>query len=449
MSAPDQPNKQEPKKIADANPESIVHLDIAEYLNESKRVTWVTRILWWCAGADSQLLLKCPYYDRVKYAGIGGVVLTTGVLAAFSGGYAFYTIFGPKGDAMAAEAYSYMDVIPAAIFGFIWGTIILNLDRFIVSSTGKGDGTEKITLDEFKSAIPRLLIALVLGLCISAPLEIRILESEINAELQGEQNKYLLRLNAETDSISDMNLVRMEQKLVPLQANVVGIEKELEKRRQEILQGRNKIELEAEGRSGSGVAGRGPAYRDKKDNLDKMEAELEIDRTKKNNEKAKHQAEIAKLQNEVEIIDQNRMQQKEQNVERAKHLDGLLKRIEISHAIGGVVPWMIMLLILCIEMGPIFFKMMLIKSPYDFLQDNFKDRVKAKHGIVAEIHFYPDGKEGLQVDKYRYLEVESDARTVKEKLAAQEKLNKGIIKGYEEKEGKRIKDNPEDFYSRS
>lgn len=449
MSDSEQPTKNETKTTVENNPESIVHLDIAEYLNESKRVTWFTKFLWWCAGADGQLLLKCPYYDRVKYAGIGGVVLTTGVLAAFSGAYAFFTIFGPKGDAMAAETYHYLDVIPSVIFGFVWGLIILNLDRFIVSSTGKGDGTEKITLDEFKSAIPRLLIALVLGLCISAPLEIRILESEINAELQGEQNKYLLRLNAETDSIADMNLIRMEEKLLPLHAKVNEIERNLENRRQEILRGREKLELEAEGRSGSGKAGRGPAYRDKKENLDKLEDELEVDRTTKNNEKAKHQAEIAKLQANVEEIDKNRMRQKEQNVERAKHLDGLLKRIEISHEIGGAVPWMIMLLILCIEMGPIFFKMMLIKSPYDFLQDNFKDRVKAKHGIVSEMNFYPDGKEGLQVDKYLYLEVESDARTVKEKLLAQEKLNKGIIKGYEDKESKKIKDNPEDYYTRS
>lgn len=449
MLTQDQQKPTQQKLIEDHNPESIVHLDIAEYLNESKRVTWVTRFLWWCAGADSQLLMKCPYYDRVKYAGIGGVVLTTGVLAAFSGGYAFYTIFGPKGDAMEAEAYAIMDVLPASLFGFIWGMVILNLDRFIVSSTGKGDGTEKITLDEFKSAIPRLMIALVLGICISTPLEIRILESEINAELQGEQNKYLLRLNAETDSIADMNLIRMEEKLVPLQAKVTEIERNLENRRQEILRGREKLELEAEGRSGSGVAGRGPAYRDKKENLDKLEAELEVDRTTKNSEKAKYQAEIAKLQANVEEIDKNRMKQKEQNVDRAKHLDGLLKRVEISHNIGGVVPWMIMLLILCIEMGPIFFKMMLIKSPYDFLQDNFKDRIKAKHGIVSEMNFYPDGKEGLQVDKYLYLEVESDARTVKEKLLAQEKLNKDIIKGYESKEGKKIKDNPEDFYTRS
>ena len=44
-----------------------------------------TSFLWWCSGADSVLLRISPMKDRVKYAGIGGIVLCTGVLAAFSG----------------------------------------------------------------------------------------------------------------------------------------------------------------------------------------------------------------------------------------------------------------------------------------------------------------------------------------------------------------------------
>jgi hypothetical protein len=56
----------------------------------------ITKFLWWCAGSDIQILEKCPMGDRVRYAGIGGIVLCTGVLAMVSGGYSFYTIFGPK-----------------------------------------------------------------------------------------------------------------------------------------------------------------------------------------------------------------------------------------------------------------------------------------------------------------------------------------------------------------
>lgn len=57
---------------------------------------WTTRFLWWCAGVDPYFMEMSPMQDRVKYAGIGGIVLCTGALAAFSGGYAFSTIFDRK-----------------------------------------------------------------------------------------------------------------------------------------------------------------------------------------------------------------------------------------------------------------------------------------------------------------------------------------------------------------
>lgn len=169
-------------------------MDVQEYLKAHKNISkrsrkvvgtsWFTKFLWWCAGADKVFLELSPMKDRVKYAGIGGIVFCTGLLAAFSGGYAFYTIFSPKGEAVH-DSFLHLDsILPAVIFAIVWGMIILNLDRFIVSSTGKGDGTDKITLGEFGRAIPRILIALILGIAISAPLEVRILKSEIDAELQ-------------------------------------------------------------------------------------------------------------------------------------------------------------------------------------------------------------------------------------------------------------------------
>ena len=71
--------------------------------------------------------------------------------------------------------------------GLTWSLVVFNLDRFIVSSTGHGDGTEKITLEEFVSALPRLLMATIIGFCLSAPLEIRLLKTEIDTALAGKQ----------------------------------------------------------------------------------------------------------------------------------------------------------------------------------------------------------------------------------------------------------------------
>ena len=48
-----------------------------------------------------------------------------------------------------------------------------NIDRFIVTSTGKGDGTEAITIGELKSALPRILMGMIIAMTISKPVEIR------------------------------------------------------------------------------------------------------------------------------------------------------------------------------------------------------------------------------------------------------------------------------------
>jgi hypothetical protein len=48
--------------------------------------------LWWCAGAHQKLLRQFPS-EHTKYAGLGGVILATFVLATLSSGYAIYSVF--------------------------------------------------------------------------------------------------------------------------------------------------------------------------------------------------------------------------------------------------------------------------------------------------------------------------------------------------------------------
>lgn len=133
------------------------------------KVKMVHRLLWWCAGANIKVLDECPT-EHAKYYGIGGTIVFTALMASFAGGYAFFTAFHN---------------IPLSIFfGLFWGALIFNLDRYIVSSTGIGDGTSKITKDEWISASPRLVLALIIGFVISTPLELKIFEREINVEMQ-------------------------------------------------------------------------------------------------------------------------------------------------------------------------------------------------------------------------------------------------------------------------
>ena len=84
---------------------------------------------------------------------------------------------------------------------------------------------------------------------------------------------------------------------------------------------------------------------------------------------------------------------------RLKIVDELAKgKDEDGNVNEDATPWIIIfitLLFMAIELTPIFFKMMLIKSPYDYLEDNIKALQRADLGIEVKYDYYED-REGVQ-----------------------------------------------------
>jgi hypothetical protein len=407
----------------------------------AKRSTRMERFLWWCAGADAELLeSECPPTDRAKYFGMGGVVLATGILAGLSSGFAFYTIFSPKGDAMEQDVLTWGITLASAVFGILWGLMIFNLDRFIVSAGGKGDMKEGLSWTDLGQAWPRFLMAIILGLVISKPLEIRIMKSEIDAELSLRQEERLFQLNQESDSTLNTQKAIWQAKIDPLKASIAEKQEYLEKRRIEIKDQMRNLELEAEGKTGSGTPGRGPAYRDKKENLERMDAELAQLRTKYAEEEKTTLAQIDGYQAEIAALDGQIKQRREENKQRAKNLDGLLERIHIAHDIGFTISIFLSLMFIIIEITPLLFKMMMTKTPYDYLMEHKGKEILAGKGIAIEHHVHRDSA-GREVETVRYLEVE---RRVQEKRAANQ-ANEAALDAWLDKRKKDIAANPDDF----
>jgi hypothetical protein len=367
----------------------------------SRKIGIVSRFLWACAGADASVLARCPHTDGVKYQGIGGVVLATAVLAFASGSYAFYTVFEPKTSTALDRELDLSTCIMAIVAGLVWALVIFNIDRFIVSSTGKGDGSERITLQEVMQSLPRLLMAVLIGVCISAPLEIRVLKPEIDAQLELEQNEYLSQLNQNTDGVFETTTDELRSRVVASMDRLDERERYFERRRIEINQQRRLLELEAEGRTGSRKSGRGPAWRDKRENLDQMLAELEHDRKRDAEKNEPVHAEIERWKVELSSVDDQIAAARASNLRQARSLDGLMKRIQISHEIGGWVPIFILLLLIAIETGPIFFKMMIRRGAYDHLVENEMRLATARAGIEADAQIYlADSDEEIRLDVY-------------------------------------------------
>ncbi|HKP64251.1 MAG TPA: DUF4407 domain-containing protein [Polyangiales bacterium] len=398
-----------------------------------------TRFLWFCAGADSALLARCPGSDWVKFQSIGGIVLATSVLAFVSASYALYTVFSPK-DATALEAT--LDPSTALFTlagGFLWSLVIFNIDRFIVSSAGKGDGTEKITLTELFQSLPRLLMAIIIGVCISAPLEIRILKPEIDAQLELEQNAYLAKLNANSEKLVLARKTELVDKLDKAQAFLDDRNNYFEKRRLEINNQRRQLELEAEGKTAKGVPGRGPAWQDKKETLDKLEAELARDKSTFADKEALVSTDIKAWRAAADALAAELEKAKASNLKQSRHLDGLLKRIHISHEIGGLVPWAILLLLLAVETGPIFFKMMLVKGSYDYMLENQKRLSAARLGIEIDAHvFLSETQEEIRVDTYH--QVGASLAEEQRRLRSEAAVSEAVHERFREVAKEEVKD---------
>lgn len=388
------------------------------------------KFFWKAAGADAKVLERCTYADHVKYGALGGIVVATGVMAGLAGGYAFYTIFQDKGPAME-NTIQWGVVGGSLIFGLLWGLMIFNLDRFIVASTGKGDGTEKITRQEFFGALPRILMGMIIAISISKPMEIRIFKTEIDIKLHEKQIEQVAAYKEKTEGIYMAQIDSSKAKITRLEAAI----SEKTEKRDEIAE---RLETEIQGSVGSGKGGYGPAAKKIEANLQRMEEEL---KTLKERNIEEIDAEKVKIK-DVEAKLKEALEQSEQV---AGGMDGLLERIKISHEVAGpTISWFITLLFMSIELTPIFFKLMLTKSPYDYLSENYNNLIKAEQGIEIQYDFYQDEK-GKHSDRVVFHGADALIHEKAELMKAQHELSAYIIEQWKKKEMEKIDQNPDDY----
>lgn len=298
----------------------------------------VTEFLLQCSGVDREILRECPT-DENKYVGIGGTVLFTGILAFFSSAYAIYTVFD--------------NYFMAVLFGAIWGLMIFNLDRYIVSSM-KSRGS---LFRDFMVAFPRLVMAVLLALVISKPLELKIFEKEINAELITMEQEVF-------QEQEDKVWARYQPQIVGHKADIPMLQAEID----QAAALRDTLTMmaiqEADGTGGSGQKNLGPIYRTKKAQADKAQADLEAVEGRILPVIAEKQQIIAELEQkaEAEIAALDR-----------QAYGGMAARMDALHRLGLDSPAIyyanifIMLLFIALETAPVFVKLISSRSPYDYL----------------------------------------------------------------------------------
>ena len=405
----------------------------------------IMRFLWKCGGSDEQILRYAPYSDHIKNAGIGGVVLATTVMAALAMGFAMHTIFGD--NIKGVHQGNWFVTIPISL---VWGLIIFNLDRFIVA-TVKGDGTEKITMSEWGSMLPRLVMAILIGLTISAPLETYIFQKEITREWKLSMDQLAISKKYEIEQVENQYNFEIDEKVKVLEKDA--------KLQDEIVQKWSKaFEEEASGmRGGRGI---GPEAKAMKSELDKATIKLEkIERTRdslrniqKGNEKSiKHkQDSVMDLTKKEQpgFLDQIMMLERlsstcksVQKFDPATNKIVKGKEIEIYGSAFWPI-WLVRLLFMIVEIAPVIFKFMLNKSSYDYMQENVSQILEAKQGISLE--YISDENNNLHKVRENY-----NARRIVEVAKRQNELEKEnalhAITLYAEKEREEIEKDPTKF----
>lgn len=414
-----------------------------DYYNTPKS-NFFMRVLWYAAGGDRYILERATYADQVKYMTLGGVIFATSFMAAMSGGYAFYTIFSPRSFGVE-DTTVFTDVVYYSIvFGLFWGIMIFNLDRFIVSSTGKGDGTEEITWKEFKGAIPRIIMGTIIAITISKPVEIRMFKTEIDVKLYENQLIAQKKYQDLTNKIYDERIKSKEDDLKKLADDKEKIQNRIAQLNSDKAKITPIAYPQIRYRNVNGIDESytvyipNPLIKSVQIEIDRQYDELDKIEKLNSGREASLLAQKDTLNNEKGNIDK-------ESEKQAKKLDGLLERIKLADEVAGVwISLFITLLFMAIELTPIFFKLMLVKSPYDYLKDNIDELIKAENGIYTLYDYHKDRK-GVERDYTVHYNVEKIISEKKEAAKAQEILASYAVEKFIEQKKREIDKNPESF----
>ncbi|HLA55148.1 MAG TPA: DUF4407 domain-containing protein [Flavobacterium sp.] len=298
-----------------------------------------------CSGADKSLLDGCSEGEQTKFAGIGATVFFTAVMAFIAAAYALFTVFD--------------SIYPAIAFGIVWGLLIFNLDRFIVSTIRKRDSF----WNEFVQATPRIALAVIIAIVISKPLEIKIFEKEINTVLLKEKNAMALNNKKEVAGYFQSDLDKNKTEIDSLKSEITKKEKEVNGLYETYI-------TEAEGTKGTMKLGKGPVFKEKIAKHDLAKSEL--DTLRKNN-----LAKIAEKEAKTKTLQADLDKKVTDTQPIIDNFDGLMARINALEKLPWLPNFFIMLLFLAIETAPIIAKLLSPKGEYDFKLEDLETALKA------------------------------------------------------------------------
>ncbi|MEU2349851.1 DUF4407 domain-containing protein [Modestobacter sp. NPDC049651] len=352
------------------------------------------------SGANRDVLRDAPK-ERTKQVAMGAVLVSSAGIAAVSGSYAFHVAL-------------HLPWVLALVAGLAWGLVILNLDRWRVVSSPRL--TTK--LGTLGLALPRLLLAVLIGAVISTPLTLAVFSSEINTEVKvmaaEEEDAFTKKLAADSrydelpqlrdqqaalqtdlqNGVTDAD-VNADPAVVALQSQVDDVTARYNAAVQAVF-------AETDGSGGTGVPGIGAAALEKMAERDRLRAELDglqgqLDalkpqvRAQLQDEETKKSADqkrqLAALTAQIAGTEKQRAAEIAAHREAVGQGDGILARLEAlgrlqdGNPSAATAHWLLFAFMAALECMPILFKTMLALAPpslYERLTALDEERAEAK-----------------------------------------------------------------------
>jgi hypothetical protein len=401
----------------------------------------LTHLLAAIAGGRDDVFENAPG-DRIRYAAMGGVIISTAAVAAASA-------------TMAVHTGMRMPTPGALAVGLIWGFIIFNLDRLLVVQMMRQTNKKMSLL----AAIPRLLLAIVLGAVISTPVVLQIFKPEIDTELlvlQAEKNADYSRATANNPDYAQIpeltKAIATDQSVINKGVSV-DVESDPEVKaalvayntaQSDYQKAERNVVCEKEGKCGSGRAGAGIAFAEKVQIRDDAERVRNAAQTRLASARTTAQANLVSGQTtavaaatadrddkQAKLKDLNRRLDADKAAHEAqtKKDDGLLARLEALSRLSSDRPTLetahltLFLLFLALELLPVLMKLLQVLGP-ETTYDKRATETDNHYADLAQKRRDNDSeKERLRLDA----DLASEQRRVDQAQDATDDANDAII----------------------
>jgi len=326
------------------------------------RLNSIQKLLIWSAGADQEILSQesCRT-ERYKYESIGTTVILTAIMAFCSGGYALFTVFGSLTISIS--------------LGFIWGSIIFNLDRFFILTASQNKSSSKLQF--WVGAVTRLSIAILLGFIVAKPLELRLFESEINQKIsqqRREREREESRKDQDTPDVKRINKINEEIDNLTREKNQAS--DALQKARIDAIE-------EIKGKGVTGKPGVGTIAKERQKNVETIEKSVTFLDSRIQDLLKEKNSLIKKQQSSLSIkTPQKKEWQEGSLLDRISALEALSK----DDPAIAITNKLITLLLIIIEIAPVLVKILSKEGLYEkLLEKETIDRMNQENlGKMAE-----------------------------------------------------------------